>query len=156
MAKKPLDILQWNCRGLRASLPDLQTLVQDQQPAVICLQETKITDPDYNILTQYHHTRKLATTTSTLPKGGVSIFVNKHLLSSAITLRTTLQAVAVRVTLHTPVSICSIYLPPNSKWTAQDLQDIIQQLPAPTILLGDFNAHHPLWATAEQIKQDVK
>lgn len=148
MAKKPLDILQWNCRGLRASLPDLQTLVQDQQPAVICLQETKITDPDYNILTQYHHTRKLATTTSTLPKGGVSIFVNKHLLSSAITLRTTLQAVAVRVTLHTPVSICSIYLPPNSKWTAQDLQDIIQQLPAPTILLGDFNAHHPLWGNS--------
>ena len=33
-------IIQWNCRGLRASYDELQLLLNDYDPAVVCLQET--------------------------------------------------------------------------------------------------------------------
>merc|ERR1711976_637296 len=42
---------------------------------------------------------------------------------------------------------CSIYLPPTEQVTEQDLIDLLEQLPAPLILLGDFNAHNPLWGS---------
>jgi len=145
MATHKSTILQWNCRGLRANLADLHILVQTHNPAVICLQETKITDTNYNTLTQYAHHCQPATTTNTLPRGGVSLFIHKSIPSSPVNLHTTFQAVAARVTLHTTLTICTIYLPPNTKWSSQDLQNLIQQLPPPIALLGDFNAHHPLW-----------
>ena len=139
------SILQWNCRGLRTNLCDLQILIQNNHPSVICLQETKITDQNYKPLTSYNHIFKLATPTNTLPKGGTSLFIHKQIPTSTITLNTPLQAVAVRATIHIPVSICTIYIPPRFKYTAQQLSDIINQLPPPFVLLGDFNAHHTLW-----------
>ena len=51
----------------------------------------------------------------------------------------------VRVTLVITITICSIYLPPKSKFTKDELQNLINQLPEPYIILGDFNGHNPLW-----------
>ena len=52
---------------------------------------------------------------------------------------------ACRISTPRPITLCSIYLPPPSKWSQADLASIILQLPAPILLLGDFNAHHSLW-----------
>ena len=43
------------------------------------------------------------------------------------------------------MTICSIYLPGAIGFTNSDLQNLINQLPPPFLLLGDFNAHNPLW-----------
>ncbi|GFQ70403.1 RNase H domain-containing protein [Trichonephila clavata] len=43
------------------------------------------------------------------------------------------------------VTICNVYLPPNAPLNFRELQELIDQLPSPFILLGDFNAHHLLW-----------
>ncbi|GFY57343.1 hypothetical protein TNIN_178471 [Trichonephila inaurata madagascariensis] len=56
-----------------------------------------------------------------------------------------LQAVAVQVSIFSTVTICNIYLPPNAPLNFRELQELIDQLPSPFILLGDFNAHHLLW-----------
>ena len=45
------------------------------------------------------------------------------------------------------ITICSIYLPPRDQVTEEDMKDLLEQLPAPMILLGDFNAHNPLWGS---------
>lgn len=37
------------------------------------------------------------------------------------------------------------YIAPNERITAHQLQDLIQQLTPPFIIVGDFNAHNPLW-----------
>ncbi|ESO12161.1 hypothetical protein HELRODRAFT_158625 [Helobdella robusta] len=34
--------IQWNIRGLQSNLPELQILINEQQPQIICLQETKL------------------------------------------------------------------------------------------------------------------
>ena len=38
-------IIQWNCRGLRANYDELQLLLNDYDPAVVCLQETYLKEP---------------------------------------------------------------------------------------------------------------
>ena len=39
-------IIQWNCRGLRANYDELQLLLNDHDPAVVCLQETYLKEPN--------------------------------------------------------------------------------------------------------------
>ena len=80
--------------------------------------------------------------------GGSTIAVANSVPQKRIPLDTGLQAVAVEVTLHRPLIICSIYLPPNVTLTYEDLDNLVGQLPQPFLLLGDFNAHNPMWGSA--------
>ena len=54
---------------------------------------------------------------------------------------------AIKVKAHKTITLCSVYLPPcdHFNFNPKDLQDIIDQLPSPFILMGDFNGHHTLW-----------
>ena len=43
------------------------------------------------------------------------------------------------------VTFCSLYLPPSLKWNKADIEDLLNQLPPPVVLMGDFNAHSRYW-----------
>ena len=58
---------------------------------------------------------------------------------------TDLQAVAVTIVLDKQITICYVYLPPRAAFTNANIQSMLDQLPSPFLLLGDFNAHNPLW-----------
>ena len=64
-------------------------------------------------------------------------------------MNTNLQAVAVSITLHRVITLCSIYIPPSSRLSTKDLDDLIPQLPSPFILLGEFNGHNILWGSKD-------
>ncbi|GFV58944.1 putative RNA-directed DNA polymerase from transposon X-element [Trichonephila clavipes] len=72
--------------------------------------------------------------------------------SNVVTLHTSLQAVAVRIHVHSLVTVCCVYLPPNDVVPQVDLNHLVSQLPAPFILLGDFNGHSPLWGMMIQTR----
>jgi len=46
-------------------------------------------------------------------------------------------------------TICNIYLPNQKNFNTRDMEHIIQQLPTPFILLGNFNAHNPIWGSTK-------
>ena len=48
------------------------------------------------------------------------------------------------------VIVCNIYIPPSVYISLSDLEQLFQQLPAPFVLVGDFNAHSPLWGDVRQ------
>jgi ribonuclease HI len=77
--------------------------------------------------------------------GGVATMVKNSTPHSRIDLQTDLQAVAVRVQLERTYTICNIYLPPRDNILRAQLEDLINQLPQPYLILGDFNARHPHW-----------
>ena len=112
----------------------------------VCLQETflkptdNITVKGFNLYHKFQETENRAS-------GGVSIFVNENIPQSIIKLNTNLQAVAVKVTAHKTITLCSVYLPPRNhfNFNPKDLQNVIDQLPSPFILMGDFYGHHTLW-----------
>ena len=119
-------------------------MMRDDNPGVICLQETKLGDAPFNPGLNYDFY------TSPPPpgdraKGGAALIVKKSLQHSLLPLIINIQAVAVKVESEMQVTICCIYLPPHLMFTSLDLQNIINQIPTPFMILGDFNAHNPLW-----------
>jgi len=64
-----------------------------------------------------------------------------------VDLTTNLQAVAIRLTLHVAVTLCSLYIPPSYNIQQRELDSLINQLPAPFIIMGDLNGHNPLWGS---------
>ena len=111
---------------------------------MVCLQETKLGDALYNPGLNYEF-YKMCPADGERAHGGVAIVVSKSVQHSFIPLTSNLQAVAIRAFLDREITICSIYLPPRSAVSLADLQALLRQLPPPFLLLGDFNAHNPLW-----------
>ena len=140
------DILQWNCKGLQARTEELKVLAHDFNPGIICLQGTMLGDSifspglNYNVFNSPPPTGECA-------HGGASIIIHNSLQHSPIPLDTPLQAVALSVLLNRKISVCSLYLPPSLDFGLHDLQSLVDQLPVPFLLLGDFNAHNPLWGS---------
>ena len=107
-------IIQWNCRGLRANYDELQLLFNNHDPAVVCLQETYLKESNNVTFRNYNLINKFAVGDGR-DTGGNTIIINNRCPSRQIHLTTNLHAIAVSVTLHRTISICSIYIPPRAK-----------------------------------------
>ena len=79
--------------------------------------------------------------------GCSTILVRDNILHSYLNLNTDLQVVAVRITLDKTITLCSVYIPPNSSLSLTQLKHLADQLPTPFIIMGDFNGHNPLWGS---------
>ena len=91
-----MNILQWNLTSMNTNFNELKILIQENNPACICLQETrhgdKILKPPsgYNIIQSQKkrdddHER------------GVAVLIRNNINHKTITLNTNLQAVATRI-----------------------------------------------------------
>ena len=68
-----------------------------------------------------------------------------YLLRKVLKLDTELQAVAVKVSLHKTITVCIVYIPPYFNIAPSDLGNLVNQLPAPFLFIGEFYAHSNLW-----------
>ena len=132
------DIVQWNVRGLRANFEELRLLCNQYNPQVVVVQKCQLRKEKIINLTGFSGITKSSPGDNAT--GGVTLYMNKSILFSEIELDTDLQAVAV-------------YLPPSLDVNFSDLEQLIPQLPAPFVLVGDFNAHSSLWG---DVKQDSR
>ena len=141
-------ILQWNIRGLSHNYtPGLQPLINTENPDIISLQETKLANDEFKInnYKSYHFINK----NSLIAAGGTSLFIKNNIPQKEITINSELQVLAVRVSAFRPFTVCSMYLPPNEHFSLTQLKNIQNQLPEPFIMLGDFNAHSPIWGNKD-------
>ena len=142
-------IVQWSCRGLKAGCGGgALLLLKDCEHAALCLQETHLKDTDTISIRNYTAFHAFSANNERAA-GGVSIFINNNAPHSHIPLNTNLQAVAVCITLHRVITLCSIYIPPSSGLSPKGLDDLIPQLPSPFILLGDFDGRGVLWGSKD-------
>ncbi|GBM61871.1 hypothetical protein AVEN_239142-1 [Araneus ventricosus] len=116
------------------------------QPVCIGLQETFLLSNISLKLRGYNSVRKDAATGAN-HSGGVCILTSNLYSSIPLALHTSLQAVAVQVHARNLVTICSVYFPPHDVIGRHDLDYLIEQLPTPFLLLGDFNGHCALWGS---------
>ena len=135
-------VCHWNIRGFQANYFHMRQLLADSQAVVLCLQETKMpavapSPPRSFVMYQ--------TAGPTAYHGGVATLVKTTIGHTHLPLITDLQAVAVRCHLDRMYTICNLYLPPSDPLCLQQLHDLVAQLPEPFLLVGDFNARHPLW-----------
>ena len=142
-------VLQWNCRGLMTNHSELCLLSQHYNPVAICLQETHIKDESRVSFKGYTPYNKVDTSHERA-SGGSSVLIRSDVIHSPVKLSTNLQAVAVKITLSFVFTVCSIYAPPNQYIDIRELEHLFSQIHGPVMILGDFNAHNPLWGSDHQ------
>lgn len=151
-----MAILQWNIRGFRSNFEELKLLLNKYNNKIACLQEIKLKNTDNCTLRGFNIYKQCFTASNDTATGGVAILVRQDVPHQEVTLDTTLQAVAVTVSMHTTVTVCSIYLPPGrSSGELIELDRLVAQLPPPYLILGDFNAHSDLWGD-QSLRPDGK
>ncbi|GFW34518.1 RNA-directed DNA polymerase from mobile element jockey [Trichonephila clavipes] len=126
---------------------DVKDIIRQYHPVCVALQETFLKSCHTTKIHRYGCVRK--DTEGPSVSGGVCIFTSLDVPSSALPLHTSLQAVAVRIHSTSLITVCCLYLPPNTVIHQHDLNNLVDQLPAPFIILGDFNGHSTLWGSAK-------
>ncbi|GBN77316.1 hypothetical protein AVEN_86253-1 [Araneus ventricosus] len=111
------------------------------QPVCIELQETFLSSNIPLTLRGYNRFRKVAATAAN-HFGGVCILTSN--LYSAHLLTHFFAGCGCSGSCPN-ITVCSVYLPPHDVIGHHVLDNLIEQLPAPFLLLGDFNGHSALW-----------
>ena len=148
------NIMHWNIEGIKPKFAagDVQQLIKENEVMCLSANETKLPPgSNFTIKKFKSYLKNKDLEEGQNAHGGVGLFIRKHISSYEIKLQTRLQAVAVSVKIHRRITLCSLYLPPGEAVEKQELQNLINQLPKPFILLGDFNAHHPAWFDTRRI-----
>lgn len=141
-------IIQWNCEGIKSKVTsgDIPHLIKLFNAICLVVCETKLPpDANFKIKGFKSYLKNCELEEGQNAHGGVGIFVKNFVSSYKINLQTPLQAVAVSIKYHKRITVCSIYLPPNEEIEIAQLQNLVEQLPKPFLILGDVNAHHPMW-----------
>jgi len=79
--------------------------------------------------------------------GGVGIYLHESVPFREINLTSPIQAVAIQANLGTLITVVSIYNSRSHQLTTTLLNNILEQLPKPVILAGDFNSYHQAWGS---------
>ncbi|GFW25078.1 RNA-directed DNA polymerase from mobile element jockey [Trichonephila clavipes] len=130
------SFISCNWRGLRTRLDDLKSIISTYQPACVALQETILKSAMTLKVRGYNCVRR-DVDGDTSAHGDVCLFTSHLYPSNVVTLHSSLQAVAVRIHIHSLVTVCCVYLSPNDVVPQVDLNQLVSQLPAPFNLLGD-------------------
>lgn len=80
--------------------------------------------------------------------GRVSLFIKVFILYKD-DFNTLLEVIATKVLMdgtgNLMLTVCSLYLAPNSLLSLEELNNFVLTKSQPILLLGNFNAHHCLW-----------
>ena len=143
---KPLNnILQWNLRGLRGKVTELQCLLSKYHPEVVALQETKL-PPNEKFPIWFIKRYFIYQKNRTAHGGGVALMIHKDVSHSLLNIATNLEAVAATIHYNNQnITVCSVYLPTDNPFPENDFKNLIASLPQPFLILGDTNTKHPMW-----------
>lgn len=122
----------------------LQIILSEENPDIICLQETNLKQNKITILKNYNKYNRIRTNPN-IASGGVSIMIRNEFNVEQINLDTNLEAIAVKILGKTNINICNIYSLPGKTVAKNDVEDLINQIPKPRIIMGDMNAYSYMW-----------
>lgn len=141
-----MDILQWNINGYFKRLENIKLLVNHTWPTCICFQETNFSSNYCAFMSGYEKFYRNRTQ-SGRASGGVVIYIKPHTIPEEIKLNTNLEAIAIKIKFPFSITMCNIYIPNSHRLDKQEFNKLIEQLPKPYIILGDFNSHHFYWGS---------
>lgn len=143
------DLFHWNCNSFYRKDSELNLIVSKYHPWIMSLNETRFKPSHSPKLKGYN----IVTNSPLDPcgSGGVALLIRNCLSFNPLLINTNLQAAACRVNMAgTMITICSIYISPSININLQSLSQLVSLLPRPIVLVGDFNAHSPLWGSPSE------
>ena len=143
-----MAMISWHLNGLRTHSEDLRILVSRYSPFIVCLQETHLLNR-HTLSFRGYRCFRFDADDGSRAHGDVALLIHDHLCSQEVAVQSSLQVLCIRVSLSSlSFSVCNIYIPRGQEITEENLRNLISQLPPPFLILGDFNAHSPLWGSA--------
>ena len=141
-------LMQWNARSLIANGQEFKRFVDvfngEYKPALLCIQETWLKPCLDFVVPGYESIRQ---DRSGKAGGGCATFVRSDVKYQRVQIKSSLECVVVKVWENNKwVNIVNFYNP-CLPVDIIDLAEIMEQIGAPIIWLGDFNAHNPLWGS---------
>ena len=145
-------LVQWNVQGLTTSKQDLVKVIHELEPIIIAVQETLQSEEYLSKLAEYSSISKTGHFNQRY-HGGVALYIHNTLPYERLEINSSLQVVAARVqTGHQRlVNFASLYMPPSANVTIRQVQDAIDQIINPIVLMGDFNAHNVSWGKSNRL-----
>ena len=140
------EILQWNCRGIKANYENLELLILELNPKIICLQETFLKPSDSLTIPNYSSIHKMMDSPRKA-SGGTSIFVRRDIPFSIFNMNSNIQNTCCSISAQKTYTICNLYIPPSQNISITDFDTLLSQLHSPFVILGDLNAHNILWGS---------
>ena len=137
------NLVQWNIRGVKSNFEELKLLLHKSNVPIVALQDCKLGEEQLS-LWGYTLLR------GDCPAGEAALLINQRVVHTELTLNSLLHATAATVTLNKSFTICSSYLTPNENISKPILENLIDRLPRPFLLVGDFNAHSPEWGDSRR------
>lgn len=146
--------MQWNCRGLRGKLPEIQHLVNDLD--LLCLQETLLTVTTNISLNGFSIIRSDMVNQG---ERGICIIIHKSITFRFINLDQFLhnswELLAISIPfLNSNLLIINVYRHPNQSTPVRILKELFDFCCDFEffLLVGDLNAHHHAWNCANSDK----
>ncbi|GFX13824.1 proclotting enzyme [Trichonephila clavipes] len=116
-----------NLKTARSHTDDVKVIIRQYQSICVALQETFLKSCHTIKIRRYGCVRK--DTEGPSVSGGVCIFTSLDVPSSALPLHTSFQAVAVRIHSPSLITVCCLYLPPNTVIHQHDLNNLVLEQP---------------------------
>lgn len=156
--KRAFKLLQWNIKGLVNNKEELKLLIKEYQPSVIAIQETKLKPNNIFNMNAYQTYRKdyINPEINGNATMGIALLTHKSIYTEPIPLTTNLQVNAIKIkpsNLNYTITIANIYIHPNDTPSKNEIMNLINQLPHPFILCGDFNAHNRIWGDSNNCQK---
>lgn len=144
---KFLNISQHNVQSITRKIPLIKTFLENNNIDIHLINETWLNSSESKIrIPGYEFIYKNAKN----KHGGVGMFIRDTLKFKLIDLSFYEDIQTIGITLTTkngPLSILCVYCPPvnnnnNTRFRLHKFRNILNRLPRPCLVAGDFNAHH--------------
>lgn len=139
---KKASLLQWNARGLKSRISDFRQFVFENRFPILVICEPNI----QNVIRISGYEAFMSSTCGDVSKVIVYIRCELTYVLHPVPPHDNNQYICLIVkTKELTFTLVAAYIAPSSRFDCKRLHDVLSATPGPTILTGDFNAHHPLW-----------
>lgn len=143
-ATSGISFLNWNARGLKNKMNELEQLVSERNTDIAVITETFLKPDTLVKLSGFscHRHDRLASL-----GGGVAIFVKENIGHCALPTptNTNIESTAIQITVdHKKIIIIAVYCPPHLALNRPELDQLLG-LGDRILIVGDLNARHKNW-----------
>ncbi|KAJ8973460.1 hypothetical protein NQ317_013454 [Molorchus minor] len=143
----PLTVMQWNIRSFNCNRVNLINFIHIHKPDVILLNETWLKE-NYRADIRYYTNYRVDRSDG---KGGVATYIKKSIkheqIKTTVDLNNTkIQSICIKIGT---LNILNVYSEPKNKISQKAFDDFIATLSGQIMIMGDLNAHHPTWGSAD-------
>jgi len=143
-----LRIAEWNANGLPSHKNEIETFLYTSHIDILLISETHFTSRTYfringyDLIAANHPDNRAHAGAAVLVKSSIRYETLPEICEPH------LQAAGIKIKCNNiNIAIYSIYCPPRHSITCTEYEDFFKNLGSRFLVVGDFNAKHPLWGS---------